>query len=261
MLTAFSQQVNPGLPTVKWWIFGGEIGFLVHHTLPISGRKNVLFLRQARLYLTENPDTIPAMKMKPITVLIVVGTLLAFTVSAQKGPVRILPAPVPQLGIAVEVESAPPPPNFFPGQAFPEEPMESEEGWGEPGEMMMPPTPGRYKILSVQLPQAGKLTSVVLKLDTQTGETWQLKLTESFFLLNGKQQIRTRLSFEPVVQARDPRHGRAHGFVPGGDGHGVVDDDVAVERIAPGRPDVVEINEVEAVPVRPQPRRIRAPRR
>jgi hypothetical protein len=142
--------------------------------------------------------------------------------------------------------------------------MEPDEGWAEPGflgEMMMPPTPGRYKILSVQLPQAGKLTSVVLKLDTQTGETWQLKLTESFFLLNGKQQIRTRLSFEPVVQARDPRHGRAHGFVPGGDGHGVVDDDVAVERIAPGRPDVVEINEVEAVPVRPQPRRIRTPRR
>jgi|MDTC01.2.fsa_nt_gb hypothetical protein len=204
------------------------------------------------------------MRIKFITILTVVGTLLAFTVSAQEGPVRILPAPASQPGIVVEVEPAPPPPNFFPGQDFPEEPMEPDEGWAEPGflgEMMMPPTPGRYKILSVQLPQAGKLTSVVLKLDTQTGETWQLKLTESFFLLNGKQQIRTRLSFEPVVQARDPRHGRAHGFVPGGDGHGVVDDDVAVERIAPGRPDVVEINEVEAVPVRPQPRRIRTPRR
>ncbi len=206
------------------------------------------------------------MKVKLITILILVGALLTLTVSGQEGPVRILSAPAPQSGIAVEVEPAPPPPNFFPGQEFPEEPMEPEEGWGE-GEsgfhgdmMMMPPMPGRYKILTVQLPQAGKLTSVVLKLDTQTGETWQLKLTESNFFLNGKQQIRTRLSFEPVVQVHNPRHGRAHGFVPGGGGHGVVDDDVAVERVAPGRPDVIE-NEVEAVLVRPQPRRIRAPRR
>ena len=220
---------------------------------------------QTWLYLVKNLDTIPAMKIKSITILTVVGTLLANVAPAQEGPVRILPAPAPQPGIAVEVEPDPPPPDFFPGQEFPGEPMEPEEGWGEPGfsgemNMMMPPMPGRYKIFSVQLPQAGKLTSVVLKLDTQTGETWQLKLTESNFFLNGKRQIRTRLSFEPVVQAHDPRHGRARGFVPGGDGHGVVDDDVAVERIAPGRPDVVE-NEVEAVPVRPQPRRIRVPRR
>ena len=201
------------------------------------------------------------MRLKPMFILIVASFLLTLTVLAQEGPFRLLRAP--QHGIAVEVEPAPPPPNFFSGQEFPEEPMDPEEGWGESvfaGEMMMPPMPGRYKILTVQLPQAGKLTSVVLKLDTQTGETWQLKLTESNFFLNGKRQIRTRLSFEPVVQAHDPRHGRARGFVPGGDGHGVVDDDVAVERIAPGRPDVVE-NEVEAVPVRPQPRRIRVPRR
>ena len=142
--------------------------------------------------------------------------------------------------------------------------MEPEEGWGEPGfpgEMMMPPTPGRYKILTVQLPQVGKLTSVVLKLDTQTGETWRLKLTESNFFLNGKQQIRTRLSFEPVVQVHDPRHGRAHGFVPAdGHDHDAVDEDVAVERIVPDRPDVIE-GEVEVVPVRPQPLRIRVPRR
>ena len=202
------------------------------------------------------------MRMKPITILSVASFLLVFTGSAQERPFQIQPVPAPQPGIAIEVEPAPPPPNFFPGQEFPEEPMEPEESWGEPGfpeEMMMPPMPGRYKILTVQLPQAGKLTSVVLKLDTQTGETWQLKLTESNFFLNGKQQIRTWLSFEPVVQVHDPRHARAHGLVPG-DGHGAVDDDVAVERIAPGRPDVIE-NEVEAVPVRPQPRRIRVPRR
>ncbi len=103
------------------------------------------------------------MKMKSITILTVVGTLLANVAPAQEGPVRILPAPAPQPGIAVEVEPEPPSPDFFPGQEFPGEPMEPEEGWGEPGfpgeiNMMMPPMPGRYKIFSVQLPQAGKLT-------------------------------------------------------------------------------------------------------
>ena len=204
------------------------------------------------------------MRMKPITILSVASFLLVFTGSAQERPFQIQPVPAPQPGIAVEVEPAPPPPNFFPGQEFPEEPMEPEEGWGEPGflgEMMMPPVPGRYKILTVQLPQAGKLASVVLKLDTQTGETWQLKLTESNFFRNGKQQIRTRLSFEPVVQVHDPRHGRVHGFVPhDGHDHDAVDEDVAVERIVPDRPDVIE-GEVEVVPVRPQPLRIRVPRR
>ena len=204
------------------------------------------------------------MRMKPITILSVASFLLVFTGSAQERPFQIQPVPAPQPGIAVEVEPGPPPPNFFPGQEFPEEPMEPEEGWGEPGfpgEMMMPPVPGRYKILTVQLPQAGKLASVVLKLDTQTGETWQLKLTESNFFRNGEQQIRTRLSFEPVVQVHDPRHGRAHGFVPhDGHDHDAVDEDVAVERIVPDRPDVIE-GEVEVVPVRPQPLRIRVPRR
>ncbi len=189
------------------------------------------------------------MKMKPIVFLVAAGVLLSITASGQEGPIRILPTPQPD--IAVDVEPAPPPPNFFPGQDFPEPPMEPDEGWAEPGfpgEMMMPPMPGRYKILTVQLPQAGKHIAVVLKLDTQTGETWQLKVTESNFFLNGKQQIRTQLNFERVGQTHDPRRGHDHG-------HGGV---------MPGRPDSDEVegdeDTIEAVPVRPQPRRNRAPR-
>ena len=193
------------------------------------------------------------MKMKPIVFFVAAGVLLSITASGQEGPIRILPTPQPD--IVVDVEPAPPPPNFFPGQDFPEPPMEPDEGWAEPGfpgEMMMPPMPGRYKILTVQLPQAGKHIAVVLKLDTQTGETWQLKVTESNFFLNGKQQIRTQLNFERVGQAHDPRRGHDHG-------HGGV---------MPGRQDSDEVegdedrvDTIEAVPVRPQPRRNRAPRR
>jgi len=206
------------------------------------------------------------MKMKLITILNMAGTLLAFAVSAQEGPVRILPAPAPQPDIAIEVEPAPPPPNFFPGQEFPEEPMEPEEGWGEPGfpgemNMMMPSMPGRYKILTVQLPQAGKLASVVLKLDTQTGETWQLKLTESKFFFNGQQQVRTQLSFQPVTEAHPPRHGRLQGVgVDHNHDHGEVEDDIEIERSIPDRPNIIEARPT-VVPVRPRLPRIRVPRR
>jgi hypothetical protein len=31
MLTAFSQQVNSGLPTEKWWFYGSGIRLLVHY--------------------------------------------------------------------------------------------------------------------------------------------------------------------------------------------------------------------------------------
>ena len=121
MLTAFPQQVNPGLPTgligfskeKRVFSAAGKISYLV--------RYGCLFGRafcQARLYLAKNPGTIPAMKMKLITILAVVDILLAFTVSAQEGPVRILPAPAPQPGIAVEVEPLPFPPNFFPDRNF-----------------------------------------------------------------------------------------------------------------------------------------------
>jgi len=189
------------------------------------------------------------MKMKSTVFLAAAGVLLSIPASGQEGPIRILPAPHPDIA----VEPAPPPPNFFPGQDFPKPPMDPDEGWAEPGfpeEMMMPPMPGRYKILTVQLPQAGKHIAVVLKLDTQTGETWQLKVIESKFFLNGKQQSRTQLNFERVGQAHNPRRGHGHG------------------RVMPGRPDSdeVEVDEdgedtIEAIPVRPSPRRNRAPRR
>ena len=199
------------------------------------------------------------MKMKPITILNVAGTLLAFAVSAQEGPVRILPAPAPQPDIAIEVEPAPPPPNFFPGPEFPEEPMEPRAMPGFPEDMMMPPMPGRYKILTVQLPQTGKLASVVLKLDTQTGETWQLKLTESKFFFNGQQQVRTQLSFQPVAEAHPPRHGRLQGVgVDHNHDRGEVEDDIEIERSIPDRPNIIEARPT-VVPVRSRLPRIRVP--
>ena len=192
------------------------------------------------------------MEMKPILVLTLTGALLAFAASAQDAPIRIQPVP------GIEVAPAQPPPNFFPGEEFPEPPEMPPEGWGEPGfpgEMIMPPMPGRYTLLSAQIQQAGKSVPVVLKLDTQTGEVWQLKLTESKFFVNGKLQVRTRMSFEPVAQDLEQHHdneGHNHG-------HG------EVRRALPGRPDI-DRNEdvVEEVPVRPRfapARPVREPRR
>ena len=176
------------------------------------------------------------MKMKPLLTLTMTGALLALAASAQDAPIRIQPVP------GIEVEPAQPPPNFFPGEEFPEPP----EGWGEPGfpgEMIMPPMPGRYTLLSAHIQQAGKSVPVVLKLDTQTGEVWQLKLTESKFFVNGKVQVRTRMSFEPVAQDLEQHHDNEdHNH-----GHG------EVRRTLPGRPDIDRDEDVvEEVPARPR---------
>jgi hypothetical protein len=182
------------------------------------------------------------MKMKPLLTLTMTGALLALAASAQDAPIRIQPVP------GIEVEPAQPPPNFFPGEEFPEPPEMPPEGWGEPGfggEMFMPPMPGRYTLLSAHIQQAGKSVPVVLKLDTQTGEVWQLKLTESKFFVNGKVQVRTRMSFEPVAQNLEPHHDNEdHNH-----GHG------EVRRTLPGRPDIDRDepgDDVEEVPDRPR---------
>ena len=116
------------------------------------------------------------MKMNSHITFTMAGVLLALSGSAQEGPIRIQPAPLPGLPVrGIEVEPAQPPPDFAPGEEFPVPP----DGWGEPGfpgEIIMP---GRFQIISAQIQQAGKSVPVVLKLDTQTGEVWQLKLTES----------------------------------------------------------------------------------
>jgi hypothetical protein len=188
-----------------------------------------------------------AMKINPVITLTIVGALLALTTTAQEGPIRIFPSPQP--GIAVD-------PAFPHDEEFPE-PGEVMVEPGFPGDMMMmPPMPGRYKIITVQMPQAGKLAPVVLKLDTQTGEVWQLKLTETKFFHNGKPQVHTNLDFIRVGETPGHGHELRH------DGHGRED-------VAPGRPQIgrTEPGEdpkaatIDAVPVRPRPRVIREPRR
>jgi hypothetical protein len=192
-----------------------------------------------------------AMRTNPIITLTIAGALLALTTSGQEGLIRIQPVPVP--GIAID-----PAPPFPPGEVFPEPgmPFNPDADPGFPGDMMMmPPMPGRYKILTVQLPQAGKLAPVVLKLDTQTGEVWQLKLTETKIFFNGKPQVRTNLSFIRV--GGNLGHGRENGH------------DHGHEDVAPGRPGIgrtepgenPNADTVDDVPVRPQPRGVRPPNR
>ena len=171
------------------------------------------------------------MRINPFATFIA-SALLALNTTAQEGPIRVLPAP-----------QAAPAPDVPPGVEFPIDPEMPDEGWAEPGMphemMMMPPMPGRFKIITVQLPQGGKFTPYVLKLDTQTGQTWQLKLLETTFRHNGKPQIRTRLTFQPVDGGVAPNHG--HGFVPGHPGIG--------GETVPGQPDVIE--GVPTIPIEP----------
>jgi len=176
------------------------------------------------------------MRINPFATFIA-SALLALNTTAQEGPIRVLPAP-----------QAAPAPDVPPGVEFPIDPEMPDEGWAEPGmphEMMMPPMPGRFKIITVQLPQGGKFTPYVLKLDTQTGQTWQLKLLETTFRHNGKPQIRTRLTFQPVDGGVAPNHG--HGFVPG---QPDVIEGVPTIPIEPDEPR--EDRPVPAIPVRPR---------
>ncbi len=145
------------------------------------------------------------------------SVLLALSASAQDRPIRVQPAPLPGLPVrGIEVEHGQPQ-DFAPGEEFPVPPDMPPEGWGAPGfggEIIMPAMPGRFQIISAQIHQAGKSVPVVLKLDTQTGEVWQLKLTESKYFVNGKVQVRTQMNFEPLGQNRDPQRGQGRGFIP-----------------------------------------------
>ena len=197
--------------------------------------------------------------MKSHITLTMAGTLLALAASAQDAPIRVQSTPLPGLPVpGIEVAPAQPPPDFLPGEAFPEPPDMPPDDWAEPGfggEMFMPPMPGRYTLLSAHIQKAGKSVPVVLKLDTQTGEVWQLKLTESKFFMNGKVQLRARMSFEPVAQDLEQHHDNEdHNR-----GHG------EVRRTLPGRPDIDRDEDVvEEVPARPRfvpARPIREPRR
>ena len=193
------------------------------------------------------------MKMKSHITFTMASALMALSASAQEGPIRIQPAPLPGLPVrGIEVEPAQPPTDFAPGEGFPEQPDMPPEGWGEPGfsgEMIMPPVPGRFQIISAQIQQAGKSVPVVLKLDTQTGEVWQLKLTESKYFVNGKVQVRTQMNFEPLGQNREPRRGQGRGFIPGRPD--IDRDEPDAEEVVPDRPRF----RLRPAPVRPEPDR------
>ncbi len=85
------------------------------------------------------------MKMKSHITFTMAGVLLALSASAQEGPIRIQPAPLPGLPVrGIEVEPAKPLPDFAPGEEFPVPPEMPPDAWGEPGfggEMIMPAMP------------------------------------------------------------------------------------------------------------------------
>ena len=183
------------------------------------------------------------MKMKSHITLTMAGVLLALSASAQEGPIRIQPAPLPGLPVrGIEVEPAQPQ-DFDPGSP------QASGGISDGTEKSSPPMPGRFQIISAQIQQAGKSVPVVLKLDTQTGEVWQLKLTESKYFVNGKVQVHTQMNFEPLGQNREPRRGQGRGFIPGRPD--IDRDEPDAEEAVPDRPRF----RPRPAPVRPEPGR------
>jgi len=165
------------------------------------------------------------MKANLFSTLALATALSTLTAAAQDNPIRTLPPPADGVPDIAEPPPPPPvplPPGLPPGVEIdgPDiDPDMPDGGWAEPGfpgEMIMPDMPGRFRIHSVQLLLNGKATPVVLKLDTMTGQTWQLKLTEQKFFFNGKAHSRTQLAFELVGQGRAPvhEHGRENAPVP-----------------------------------------------
>ncbi len=123
----------------------------------------------------------------------------------------ILPALALLLTVSVVAQEAPPPPaiQILPAEVPPGEPMPfdpdefgMEEGFipGH-GEMFMPDMPGRYQMVSAQIQQNGKAMPIVLKLDTQTGQVWQLKFVSETIIAQGRRQMVNRLTFVPVDDA------------------------------------------------------------
>ena len=178
------------------------------------------------------------------------ATLLALLLPAQEQPrpdilpgVRILPSPAPDIDV-------PEPPPFEGG----------DEAWAEPGfhpGMIMNDIPHRYQIMTVQMQKDGKATPVVLKLDTMTGQTWQLAYSEAKFFRNGKVQTRQQLNFVPIaggISAPQPMPPGFPGGLPGGAGGGVAPGFPGVD---PNQPDGIRngaedgVEALPAVPLRP----------
>jgi len=147
--------------------------------------------------------------MKTTAALTLAGALLALPVLAQNqgapglpggapGGIRILPAPAPPPVPDIDVAPG------FPGEDVP------DEAWSEPGMHMMPDMPGRYSLLSAQVNQNGKPTPVVLRIDTMTGQVWQLKTVTRQVRHNGKIQAETSLGFVMVNEPGNLAPGRQH---------------------------------------------------
>jgi len=188
------------------------------------------------------------MKTKLALVIPASAALLALLLPAQEQPrpdivpgVRILPAPAPDIDV-------PEPPPFEGG----------DEAWAEaeihPG-MIMDGIPHRYQIMTVQMQKDGKPSPVVLKLDTMTGQTWQLTYAEAKFFRNGKVQTRQQLNFVPIAGGISAPQAMPNGF-PGGAGGGVAPGFPGVD---PNQPDGIEngagaedgVEALPAVPLRP----------
>ena len=168
--------------------------------------------------------------------------------------VRVEPAPAPPIRVE-PVEPRPdfPPPHPVDGPVIIGGPVMPGDGVMPIPMPMMPDMPGRFEIISTKVQQNGRPVAAVLKLDTQTGDVWQLKMKTSQFFHNGQPQVRSSLSFEPIFEGQPPRPDRG--------------------RVAPGRPaigrrgeTVPDDIEIEAIPERPrrprpQPIPLQPPRR
>lgn len=147
------------------------------------------------------------MKAQVIFALLLIAAL-SQTLSAQPRPTA---QPLPPTGIGIAQPAQPGPdgqPGFNPGE--PDMPF-------DPGIEF--PQPGRYQLISSQIQIAGKAQpqSVVLKLDTATGQVWMLQAEET--PARGNVPAGTVLRFVPVIDQHvqaQPGQGRPAGGIFGG---------------------------------------------
>ena len=179
------------------------------------------------------------MKTKLALLIPAFGALIAFLLPAQEQP-RPLPAPI----------AVPEPPAPMPF-------VDEDEAWAEPGfhpGMIMEGIPHRYQIMTVQMQKDGKATPVVLKLDTMTGQTWQLTYAEAKFFRNGKVQTRQQLNFVPIAGGISAPQPVPHGFPGGGVALGFPG------QVDPNQPDGIENGVEEGVEILPATLRPAVPR-
>ena len=192
--------------------------------------------------------------MKTTAALTLAGALLALPVLAQNqgapglpggapGGIRILPAPAPPPVPDIDVAPG------FPGEDVP------DEAWIEPGMHMMPDMPGRYSLLSAQVNQNGKPTPVVLRIDTMTGQVWQLKTVTRQVRHNGKIQAETSLGFVMVNEPGNLAPGRQHHHGgAGAAGGGGAPAPGGLPGLGLPETDPAAPNATETAPARPEPR-------